>query len=97
MHRRLGGVLRRAGGARPQRAIPSAGAQLAERAREVLTERLTEPPTLQRLAAGLGMSPFALLRAFRDRYGLPPHAWLTDARVRRARALLDAGFRVWRL
>jgi AraC-like DNA-binding protein len=43
------------------------------------------------LAADLGTSPFALLRAFRDVYGLPPHAWLTDARVRRARRLLDAG------
>ncbi len=42
-------------------------------------------------AADLGTGPFALLRAFRDAYGLPPHAWLTDARVRRARQLLDAG------
>ena len=33
----------------------------------------------------------ALLRAFRDAYGMPPHTWLTDARVRRARLLLDAG------
>ncbi|WP_234425609.1 helix-turn-helix domain-containing protein, partial [Streptomyces kebangsaanensis] len=45
----------------------------------------------ERLAADLGSSPFALLRAFRDVYGMPPHTWLTDARVRRARRLLDAG------
>lgn len=52
---------------------------------------MAEPPGLERLAAELGTSPFALLRAFRDAYGMPPHTWLTDARVRRARRLLDAG------
>ncbi|MER7714470.1 AraC family transcriptional regulator, partial [Streptomyces werraensis] len=61
------------------------------RARAVLEERMAAPPTLEQLAAGLGTSPFALLRAFRDTYGMPPHTWLTDARVRRARRLLDAG------
>lgn len=52
---------------------------------------MVRPPSLDRLAAGLGTSPFALLRAFREAYGMPPHTWLTDARVRRARHLLDAG------
>ncbi|MEU8530932.1 AraC family transcriptional regulator, partial [Streptomyces sp. NPDC048629] len=61
------------------------------------TRFATPPPghpwrrTLERLAAELGTSPFALLRAFRETYGMPPHTWLTDARVRRARRLLDAG------
>jgi AraC-like DNA-binding protein len=52
---------------------------------------MADPPSLENLAAELGTSPFVLLRAFRDTYGMPPHAWLTDARVRRARSLLDAG------
>lgn len=43
------------------------------------------------MAAELGTSPFALLRAFKKQYGMPPHAWLTDARVRAARRMLDAG------
>jgi AraC-like DNA-binding protein len=34
---------------------------------------------------------FALLRAFRDETGLPPHAYLNQLRVRRARRLLDGG------
>jgi AraC-like DNA-binding protein len=71
----------------------TAGARLAERARDVLEERMADPPTLERLATSLGARPFPLLRAFRDRYGMPPHAWLTDARVHRARCLLDAGVR----
>ncbi|WP_159059072.1 helix-turn-helix transcriptional regulator, partial [Streptomyces scabiei] len=66
-------------------------ATVAARARAVLEERMTDPPTLERLAADLGTSPFAILRAFRTAYGMPPHAWLTDARVRRARGLLDTG------
>jgi AraC-like DNA-binding protein len=57
----------------------------------VLEERMADPPSLERLATDLGTSPFALLRAFRAAYGMPPHTWLTDARVRRARRLLDAG------
>ncbi|MEU1851069.1 AraC family transcriptional regulator [Streptomyces sp. NPDC019990] len=75
----------------PRRAVRTAGARIAARVRGVLEERMARPPTLERLAADLGTSPFAVLRAFRDAYGMPPHAWLTDARVRRARWLLDLG------
>ncbi|MGW1983777.1 AraC family transcriptional regulator [Streptomyces collinus] len=84
-------LLRLNGGPLPQRRTRTAGERIAARAREVLEGRITEPPTLERLAADLGTSPFALLRAFRDTYGMPPHTWLTDARVRRSRLLLDAG------
>ncbi|MFF8993905.1 AraC family transcriptional regulator [Streptomyces sp. NPDC014983] len=81
------------GGPLPERRPRTAGARIAARARAALEERMAEPPTLERLADDLGTSPFALLRAFRDSYGMPPHTWLTDARVRRARLLLDTG--VW--
>lgn len=84
-------LLRLNGGPLPQRAVRTAGARTAARARAVLEERLADPPSLERLAGDLGTGPFALLRAFRDAYGMPPHAWLTDARVRAARRLLDAG------
>ncbi|MFD7445533.1 AraC family ligand binding domain-containing protein [Streptomyces sp. NPDC059909] len=84
-------MLRTYGSALPPRELRTAGARDAARARAVLEERMTDPPTLQALASELGTSPFALLRAFRDSYGMPPHTWLTDARVRRARRLLDAG------
>ena len=84
-------LLRRNGGSLPQRAVRTTGERLAARARAVLEERMAEPPTLERLATELGTGPFALLRAFRDAYGMPPHTWLTDARVRAARRLLDAG------
>ncbi|MGY1456833.1 helix-turn-helix domain-containing protein [Streptomyces sp. SS8] len=84
-------LLRRNGAALPTRTVRTAGAWKAARAREILLERMTDPPTLEALAAELGTSPFSLLRAFRERYGMPPHAWLTSARVRRARRLLEEG------
>ncbi|MFJ3586507.1 AraC family ligand binding domain-containing protein [Streptomyces sp. NPDC090127] len=84
-------MLRSHGGRTAPLAPRSAGARNAAHARAVLEERMIDPPTLERLSADLGTSPFALLRAFRDAYGMPPHTWLTDARVRRARRLLDTG------
>ncbi|UWE11842.1 AraC family transcriptional regulator [Actinacidiphila bryophytorum] len=69
----------------------SAGQAVAARARDVLVADLAQSPTLEQLAADFGTSPFALLRAFKSAYGLPPHTWLTGERVRQARRLLDAG------
>lgn len=68
-----------------------AGAVAAGRARELLAARISAPPTLEQLAAEVGAGPFALLRAFRAAYGLPPHAWLTGERVRAARRMLEDG------
>jgi AraC-like DNA-binding protein len=59
--------------------------------RDLLGEQLTQPPSLDELARVTGMSPFALLRAFRAETGLPPHAYLNQQRVRVARLLLDDG------
>lgn len=84
-------MLRSHGGGLPVRVPRSAGARNAVRARAVLEELMAEPPTLEKLAADLGTSPFSLLRAFKEEFGMPPHTWLTDARVRRARRLLDSG------
>jgi AraC-like DNA-binding protein len=84
-------LLRLHGGPLPSRPVTTAGARTAERARAVLEERMADPPTLEALARELATGVFPLLRAYRERYGMPPHAWLTDARVHRARSLLDAG------
>ncbi|WP_031080782.1 helix-turn-helix transcriptional regulator [Streptomyces sp. NRRL WC-3549] len=75
----------------PTRAPHAAGSRDAVRARAVLEARMVRPPTLEVLAGELGTSPFALLRAFKKQFGMPPHTWLTDARVRRARRMLDEG------
>ncbi|MEV6792340.1 AraC family transcriptional regulator [Streptomyces sp. NPDC051320] len=84
-------LLRTHGGRLPERPLRTAGARNATRARAVLEAEMARPPALGKLATELGTSPFALLRAFKEAYGMPPHTWLTDARVRRARQLLDTG------
>lgn len=78
----------------PARAVdPDAadGPAAVRRAREILQDRLVDPPSLEELAAATGSAPFALHRAFRALHGLPPHAWLNQLRVQRARTLLAAG------
>ncbi|MFJ8587988.1 AraC family ligand binding domain-containing protein [Streptomyces sp. NPDC093595] len=84
-------LLRRHGRSLPARPPLAAGARTAALARELLQERMTRPPSLEQLAQELGTSPFALLRAFKAAHGMPPHTWLTNARVRAARRLLEAG------
>ncbi|MFF9869022.1 AraC family ligand binding domain-containing protein [Streptomyces sp. NPDC013953] len=84
-------LLRRHGRSLPARPPLAAGTRTALLARELLQERMTEPPSLEQLAQELGTSPFALLRAFKAAHGMPPHTWLTNARVRAARRLLEAG------
>ncbi|WP_087098422.1 AraC family transcriptional regulator [Nocardiopsis sp. JB363] len=78
--------------------VPDAAERTARpevlRARDLLARDLTAPPTLEELAAHVDLGPFALNRAFRARYGLPPHAYLNQLRVDRARALLLEGRRV---
>ena len=90
----LAGLLRTHAG--PVRLAGSPGRVLRSPAavrtvRDLLIDRLADPPSLDDLALATGMSPFTLLRAFRGETGLPPHAYLNQVRVRLARRLLDGG------
>ncbi|MEW5774555.1 MAG: AraC family transcriptional regulator [Thermodesulfobacteriota bacterium] len=58
------------------------------RARDILDARCAEDLSLAYLAAETGLSPWRLARAFAAAVGLPPHAYLVQARVRRARERL---------
>jgi AraC-like DNA-binding protein len=58
---------------------------------EAIEACYAEPLTLERLARLAGMSKFHLLRQFKLTYGLPPHAYLRQVRVERARRLILAG------
>jgi AraC-like DNA-binding protein len=83
-HARPGG---RAGAERGPYRSPAA----VRTVRDLLAGRLADPPSLDDLARESGMSPFALVRAFRAETGLPPHAYVNHLRVRLARRLLDGG------
>ena len=88
---------RRARGAKPfiacsTRRLPTArGSRAVRRALALLRARLAEPVTLDELAAHAGLDKSRLCRACRAEVGLPPHAWLTELRVVRAKELLASG------
>ena len=53
-------------------------------------DNLAQPITLQQLAELAGVSPRHFERAFRQAIGVPPHAYVTEQRVAKARQLLLA-------
>jgi len=63
------------------------------RAREFLLEHIAEDVTLDALADHARADKFHLCRAFSREVGLPPYAFLTQARIARARILLRRGLR----
>jgi AraC family transcriptional activator FtrA len=54
-----------------------------------LNERVHEPFTIASMAQAAAMSPRTFIRRFRDATGRSPAEWLIDARVERARELLE--------
>jgi AraC-like DNA-binding protein len=71
------------GGERSQRAV--------RLARAFLHDALADKITLDDLATHAGLDKFHLVRAFRAEVGLPPYEYLTQARVSKARELLQRG------
>ncbi|MER7461280.1 AraC family transcriptional regulator [Streptomyces sp. NPDC097981] len=65
--------------------------QAARRARALLNEAPLEPISADDLARAAGCSRFALYRAFRQEYGMPPSDYQRMLRLRRARGLLTCG------
>ena len=59
--------------------------------RAKLEEEWASNVTLSELAQLAGLNAFTLLRAFRRAYGLPPHAYQVQVRLRHAKRLLRRG------
>lgn len=59
--------------------------------RDMLMDRLDENLPLELLCQVSGLSRYQLIREFQRHFGLPPHAWLLDQRIKRAKQLLRAG------
>src|SRR5215203_373345 len=75
--------------------IPVRSPQVSTRAvaiaRSYLDDNFKNAVKLGELSRVCDISPFHLIRSFRDIVGMPPHAYLTQVRSNRARDLLAAG------
>ncbi len=73
--------------------VRAAGSETAavRRAREYLHVNFDKNISLAELAHHSYLSPFHLLRSFRKATGMPPHEYLTNVRVERAKQFLTAG------
>lgn len=75
----------------PRRQPAGRAPRLAARVREAIDAHCEQDLGLDDLAALAGTDRFRLTRAFSAAYGLPPHAYLVQRRLNRARVLLAAG------
>ncbi|MGF1909330.1 AraC family transcriptional regulator [Vibrio kasasachensis] len=61
------------------------------RVRERLLDEVDSQHQLDELAQEAGISRYQLIRSFKSQFGLPPHAYLMDARIKRSKQLLKRG------
>jgi AraC-like DNA-binding protein len=59
--------------------------------RDYLKDHYAESVSLSQLTSLTSLSPFHLLRVFRNRAGFPPHEYQTQVRIAHARRLIRAG------
>lgn len=73
--------------------LPTIGRETpaVKQAREYLEAHHHQNISLEQLATIAGLPPFRLLRAFRKELGLPPHTYLTQVRIARAKQNLARG------
>jgi AraC-like DNA-binding protein len=68
----------------------SAAPSTLDRAREYIHDRISEDVSLDDLGTETGLTKFHLLRVFRNRFGLPPHAYQLQQRVLQAKRMLKS-------
>jgi AraC-like DNA-binding protein len=64
---------------------------VVKKIRQYLEDRHTENVSLDELTTFSGLSSYHLIRIFRAETGLPPHAYLEQVRINRARQFLRSG------
>jgi AraC-like DNA-binding protein len=64
--------------------------QAVKKARQLISDTLSENISLETISDHVGLSPFYFTRIFRHYTGLPPHAYRKQQRIQRAKQLLRA-------
>lgn len=61
------------------------------RAQDYIESNYSRDISVEDLSRVANLSPFHLIRVFSDELGVPPHAYLTQVRIRRAKELITRG------
>jgi len=75
----------------PAPAVPRHGHRGLVRAAEFIRHNHARPLKLEEICSAANLSPSYLIRAFKDKYGLTPHAYLTNCRIEFSRLQLRRG------
>jgi AraC-like DNA-binding protein len=65
-----------------------------KRAKEFIKAHYNENISIERLSSVANLSPFHFIRVFCSHEGIPPHAYLTQIRIREAKGLLKKGWTI---
>lgn len=71
--------------------VPGRGHQGLVRAAEFIRNNYARSLKLEQICSAANLSPSYLIRAFKDKYGLTPHAYLTNCRIEFSRSQLRRG------
>ncbi|GBF34609.1 transcriptional regulator [Desulfocucumis palustris] len=71
--------------------------QAVRKVREYIEDNFNEDISIKQLSAMANLSPFHLIRVFRKEVGIPPHAYLKQARIKKAKALIASGLPIARV
>lgn len=92
LHTTLGALITRHAVNRPRTQLYTRDTRAAvKRVREFLETCYMDNPSLDQLAQIAHLSPYHLVRVFRQETGLPPHTYLTQVRIWHAKQQLQAG------
>ena len=75
----------------PATALPEPADDALRRAADYIDAHCMGAPKLDDICAAAGLSPSHLIRTFKARYGMTPHAWLVNCRIQRCRERLKRG------
>lgn len=84
-------LVRRHAEDRPSLAKSGLAHNALRQAQDYLRANYADDISLEQLAQVVYLSPFHLSRLFREQLGLPPHTYLNQIRVNRAKTLLNTG------
>jgi AraC-like DNA-binding protein len=68
--------------------------QAVNRVREYIEDTYTQNISIKNLSNLCNLSPFHLIRVFREYIGVPPHVYLKQVRIKRAKDLFAKGFSI---